>query len=295
MPIEQVGKKIGEGEVKLPLDNPAIVSALQKGNVQDVYKILSEYGLTIGDYKEFLEQRHVEWLSMLQEDPFTSQEGQVAPPDFEQDFLPQDPANYMSDSDAEYAGQSLMKAMSPPPKAAVGGKASGKAGGVPDTAGINADIEEWNQFNEGVLGPKIFEMQFMQQLQSKSAELENELQKVLAMAKSGEADPTVVIVALAKVTAEKNGLIYSHLGEKVLKRNAEINTINESLRGGNVDPATLTAASTDMRNVSQNLQFIIGDMQKVVQNTESALQTAKSMLDLTNQSRLEIIRRLSGQ
>ena len=139
MPIEQVGKKISEDKYPLGdqsiLSNPAIAAALKSGNIKDVHKLLADYGLTVADFEQFASEQHSKYISMLQLDDIKAQADSMPAPNFEQDFLPQDPANTFSDSDSQYAASMFTKAIGGAPKAVGEGKSGTSkmkaGGGVP--------------------------------------------------------------------------------------------------------------------------------------------------------------------
>lgn len=307
MAITPIIKRAGEGDVKLPLDNPAVLDALQRGNIQDVHKILADYGLTVEDFEQFAANQHSKYLSnIVQADPLYEGESSIPPPELAE-FPGFDMSSSFSEADSQLAADMILNGMEAKyssgkvaaiGKAAVSGKASaqGKSSGV-SKEDIEAHINDANSLWTDILEPKLVEAQFAQQLQAKSAELENELQKILAMVRSGQIDdPAIVILALTKVNVEKNGLIFTQLGQKVQRYNEQSNKIIETLKNSGTsatDTATVMAAQQDLKAVGLNTQFLINDMNSVTQYITTAMNFGKSSLDAFHSTKMEIIRKIA--
>jgi len=304
MAITPITKKAGDSGVNLPLDNPAIVDALRRGNIQDVHKILADYGLTVEDFEQFAASQHSKYINnVVQPDPLYEGEAAIPPPSYEA-FPDFDMSMSLGTFESQIADDIIIGAMekkygkvAAPAKgkgAAPGkGTAPGKGGQI-DTGGMSSHADEAANFWSDVLEPKIIEAQMAQELQKKSDELEAELQKLLAMARSGQIDdPAILILALTRINVEKNGLIFSQLGRKIERYNTQSNKIIELLKNDPNFATNVMGAQQDLKTIGQSTQFLINDMNSVTQFINTALNFGKSSLDSFHSTKMEIIRKIS--
>jgi hypothetical protein len=292
MPIEAISKKISEGELKLPLDNPVVADVLRRGDIQGLHKLLTDYGLSIGDFEQFAANQHSKYVNQIvQAEPLYEGYAVTPPPQIE--AFPQfDMSNTLSDKDKEIAAGMIFG------KAAVGGKAAAK--GAVGSKASKPDLSEMQgHYDDAMddldnLNNIIMEAQFAQELQNKSAELEDQLQKILAMAKSGQIeDPAIIILALAKVQVEKYGLIFTQTGKKVLNVNEQMNGAYEMLKN---DPSMKQqyTAKQNIQTGTQTLSRLTNDMNQVAQHIQSVITFSKSSIDAMKSAKDEIIRKLSA-
>lgn len=294
MAIDPISKKVTGEEIKLPLDNPAIIAALQKGDIKDVHKLLSDYNVTAADLEQFAASRFYELKeSVYKADPYYTVEASAPPPDIEL-FPSQDLSNAMSFEDSKTANILLAQSISGK-KAISKGKAMvvGKAqdGAKPDLVSMQRHADEWDQYWNSVFEPKIIEAQFTQELQAKSDELERELRKIMATV----TDPETMICALTRVSVEKNGLIFAQLGKKMWNLNEQSNKVIEWLKGSKNPNLDNLTAKQKLSEFGQQTTFIMNDMKSVADSVQTSLNTGKSFLDTLDKTKLEIIRKLSAQ
>lgn len=299
MAIEAISKRISEGEIKLPMDNPVVIDALRRGDIQGLHKLLSDYGITIGDFEQFAASQHNKYINqVVQAEPLYEGHAGVPPPQIE-NFPQFDMSSTLSQEDKKMAAEMFVgKAMSAAPsggagKAAIGKAAQAKSSATPDMSNMQGHydgaMDELDNLNNIIM-----EAQFTQELQNKSAELEDQLQKILAMARSGQIeDPSIIILALAKVQVEKNGLVFTQLGKKVMNTNDQMNKAYDMLKNDS-SMKNQYAAKQKIQTGTQGLQFLINDMNQVAQHIQSVIGFSKSSIDAMKAAKDEIIRKLTA-
>ena len=295
MAISPIGKKVGEGEVKLPMDNPAVVEALKHGTIQDVHKLLSDYGIsgiTAADFEQFAAAQHGKYVSsIIQPDPLYEGEAAIPPPEYEK-FAEFDMTCSLSQDDGKAATEMFVKAASSSGsggKAASSGKGAGKGLSQEELDRMNAHADEASNFWSEELEPKIIEAQMASQLQSKHAELMRELERILAMTD----DPAVIIVALTKVNVEKNGLIFTQLGTKLMRYNEQSNKVIEMLKANPSDVGATMDGKQKLSTINLDMQKVQMDMKGIADQISTALTAANTMLGQLNNTKMEIIRKIA--
>jgi hypothetical protein len=267
MAIEPVGKKAGEGAAKLQIDNPLVAEALRKYNIQDAHKVLADYGITVADFEQFAAGQHNKYMSIVQPEPLCAVGDSIPPPVYEE-FPEFDMSNSLSPEDSNLATEMFGKALS------MGGKADGSGGSeaAPEMGGVQGHVDEWNSFWTNVLEPKIFESQFVQEMQNKSDELERELQKIVAMARSGQIDdPTILILAFAKGQIEKYGMYGVHYGRVIMRDQERSKVEFELFKKGGQDAAALQHLQQVTKESTQSTQDATRVIQSITQNVQATL------------------------
>lgn len=150
-----------------------------------------------------------------------------------------------------------------------------------------------------IVEPEIFASQLQMEMEEKTAELEQEIQRILAMVRSGKIDATFLLIALAKVTAAKNGLLFTQMGRRITRLNLESSKIMKDLYASdpNTDPkyaAKLQMTSQQQKEIGQRQQFIMQDMQAASSNIEKAVAFGKNSIDDIFKNRLQIINAIRG-
>lgn len=119
------------------------------------------------------------------------------------------------------------------------------------------------------------------------------------MAKAGVIGPEFVLIALAKVNLAKNGVIFSWLSKKAFGINEMMSRASEELyEMGAGDPSyfsTLQQVQAKTREGSFQMNIITGDMQKVMQNISTTLETVHGIMGEINRTRREIITKIAAR
>ena len=133
--------------------------------------------------------------------------------------------------------------------------------------------------------------QVLTETQDRSAEIKRDIQRLIALAKSGNIDVSYVVIALAKFNMSKNGAIIANLGKKVLQLNDQMNRVNDSLEkgGSTLDTATLQIAQGKTRDLSFQQQWVMSGFQKVVQDVTTSLQQANDLIENINRTKRTLI------
>jgi hypothetical protein len=218
MAIDPVSKKIGDSGIKLPLDNPGLLEALQKSSAAEVHKLLANMGLTAVDFEEFAADQHNKYINaVVQPDPLYEGYAAIPPPDLNNFFM-QDMRNAFDPADTQAATTLIEGAIKSKSQSGMklGKMQGGKASLETEVQDAQNSLSDFNDFWNREIEPRIFEMQLTQQLQNKTAELEREYERILAMARSGQIDdPSVLIIAMTKITVERQGFTAVHLGRRL--------------------------------------------------------------------------------
>ncbi len=152
-------------------------------------------------------------------------------------------------------------------------------------------VDEWTQMKEGSFN-MILNAQFMHDYQARMGEIKAEVQKILAMVKSGQIEPEFALIALAKVNSTKNGCLMTWLGKEAYHVNDSMNKVYEELKTmGSTDPryfGSLQDAQAKTRDGSFQLQLLQTDMQKVMQDVASVMEFAHSSISEIARNRREI-------
>ncbi len=154
-----------------------------------------------------------------------------------------------------------------------------------------ATLDEWEQFQSDMWG-QIFDAQFQQDYQKRMGEIKAEVQKILSMVKSGQIEPEFALIALAKVNATKNGCLMTWLGKKASHINESLNKISNDLASTSPSSpeyyAQLQNAQGQTRDGSFQLNLLVSDMQKVMQDVAGTLEFVHSFLGEVSRHRREI-------
>lgn len=180
--------------------------------------------------------------------------------------------------------------------AAAGETGTGGSGDGTSTGGsarelAGATLDEWEQFQSDMWG-QIFDAQFQQDYQKRMGEIKAEVQKILSMVKSGQIEPEFALIAMAKVNATKNGCLMTWLGKKASHINESLNKISNDLASGSASNpnyyADLQTAQGKTRDGSFQLNLLVSDMQKVMQDVAGTLEFVHSFLGEVSRHRREI-------
>lgn len=283
-----ISKDLNEAEFK------QLVEKIKFGNIHEVLAMVKP-----GDLQDFFSKQYLDFKAqVIQDVDVKSFEGSVPEPRADQ-FLIHHQNTKISPGEAE-----ILKSMVG--KASASSKFMSFKGGkaVEDNKPMTADeidslagnvLDEADQFT-GELMNRILDNQMMQEYRTRSQDVDNELRKIISMAKSGKIGVEFVIIALARTTATKNGVLMSWLGKKAFNVNDSLNKVAQGLHTLNVgDPryaSELQMGQSKTRDGSYQLQMLTSDIQKTMQNIESVMEFAKGFNDELFRTRREMIQKL---
>ena len=289
-------------DVRAELERMEMGDLIRHGNVYEIFKNLPTGGkITHEHLKLFF---HDEWLQfgahILKNDDVYAPSGayyDVADPQAAVQPPTWDMHAALSSGEQEMLGQAFSRGSG-------FGKAMTKQVASADDGGQT--IEGVTSAAEGTLGElddfmgemqmSILDAQMLSDYRSRMEETMDEVKRLIALAKQGAIDPSFILVALAKVNATKNGVLFSWLGKKAFHVNETLNQVSEDIvRSGGTDFGTMEEGRSKTREGSFQMQLLVTDMQKVMQDATSVLEQVKSYMEDINRTKREIITKVAAQ
>jgi len=294
--IERFDARIDEGMRKF-------IESVKHG---DITKALLQTDIPKSEVQKFFKNQWLQWhAQIIQESEAYAQRGAQPEPLIKQ-FPASNPNNHMTKDQGQSLLADLMniKAATITPPDSEGVEAGSETGtelpegaepmGLAELEALaEGTLDEYEAFM-GDIWSEVLDAQVLSDYRSKMAEIQNEVNRLIAMVKEGRIGAEYVLLALAKVNVTKNGVIFGWLGKKAAGLNEQMSRASEDLMGMNSsDPnyvGQLTRTQTATREGSHQLNQVTQDMQKVMQNVQSTMESVHGMIDMINRSRREIIR-----
>ncbi len=296
--------------IRMEEDLRKTIEDLRHGNIHEV---LAKAKIPKAEIHKFFAQQWSEWQSQIIQNYETyASEGSIPDPKTS-DFNQTDSGNSFKPGD----GALFLDGMFGTGKAAVVSKDA--AAVEVEGEGVDAELsegaegpmtldeleqaaegtlDEWEGFM-GEMWSTVLDAQMMRDYEARMSEIKAEVQRILALAKEGKIGVEFVLLALAKVNLTKNGVLFSYLGKKAAGLNEQINSASEELSNMSTsDPnytATLTQTQAATREGTYQLNIVTGDMQKVMQNVASTLESVHGMMGEINRTRREMVTKLSAR
>jgi hypothetical protein len=303
--------RIQEQDAQLKADRQHIIEQLRHGNIHDIFAKQTKF--KISDFSDFFSNQWHSFKSQIIQDA----EVKAGEASFHAPDLNSFPVHHQGTTMTPEEGALFSQAMSEFLESGTGtaaGKGKWKAqsvegeGEVPEASALMPDelismtegtLSEWDQFLDDTWGT-IFDAQLSQEMQRKMGEIKAEVQRIITLAKEGRIGVEFVLIALAKVNATKNGVLMSGLGKKMYHINENMNQMSEDLyeMSASGDPnyyAQLQMTQSRTRDGSFQLNLLVQDMQKVMQDVASTMEFVHSSLGEINRSRREIITHMSAR
>lgn len=292
MPVEGVPpQQLREPQIQAGLDQSEMVEALRHGNI---YEILRQPGVNRRDIEEYLAgQWKVFQNQIVQDYEVYSPQASLPPPDLALDFPPHNMGASLSGEERQFFKQEMQalkgaKAQMTGAKAqASGGQAQEKPPADIGSLAAGA-LEDWNQFF-GELQMKVIDSQMFRDMAAKSAELNKEVQRILALVMSGQVDPEYVLIAAAKSNMMQNGTLFTWKGKRVIHLNDELNKYSKELIKMNPNDAgyfkEMQLAQSKTRSGSTQMQMEMMDLQKFSQNVATTLEWVSNAIRMFAQMR----------
>jgi hypothetical protein len=330
VPVSEQGFRFGGTETQFDAERARMVEALRHGSIFEVFAKSTRF--KIEDFHQFFANQHRSYMAdVIKPTAITAQAGDMPSPGdypgYKAQLYQKDPAAPADPSTNQQSRQDfandLLQRM-----AFEGGtsggkfKSAAKAQAVDatatDTTGTEtgtetdkkgaASLDELVYAAEGTRGEwdkfvsdsyeQIFSAQFMADYKQRSDEVKAEAQRIIAEVKNGHLNPEFALIALAKVNSMQNGVLMSWMGKKLYHQNEEITKVHEQLQQvAASDPgyySQVTVAQEKTRDGAFQMSLMTTDMQKVMQNVESTLSEVKSITDMMQKARMEIVRRVSA-
>lgn len=297
MAVEGIHSQVyREAPVEPKLKDPEIIEQLRHGNI---YEILRSH-INAEDFNKFISYRgRLFENSILQNYSVYADSASVPPPDFESHFAPHDVAMTMTSDDRKFFKDEMASLQNFEPQVREGGKVrfqakamtlsppgggspSGPPGPGQDVASIAGEaLGQWQDFFTS-LQWKMIDAQMVEQMQSKASELNSEIQRIVSMVMSGQADPEYVLIAAAKSNMAQNGILFSREGKRIMFLNQQMDQISKQLY--KMDPndqgyfKELQMAQSQTRGMSTQMQLEMMDLQKFSQNIATTLDFANNAI-----------------
>lgn len=313
-----------EQDAQVQAEKDQIIEQLRHGNIHEVFA--SQTKFKISDFTDFFSTQWRNFQSQIvQDSEIKAGEASFHPPSMD-DFPVHHKGAAISPEEGELFGKAMTNFLA---TGSGGGSGAGSGGGkfkastldasasstdadaassssAPSAEPLTSDelgaigegvVREWDLFLEDTWGT-IFDAQLSQEMQRKMGEVKAETQRIIALAKEGKIGVEFVLVALAKVNQTKNGVLMSGLGKKMYKINDDMNRMSQDLYSMSAtDPgyyANLQLTQSKTRDGSFQLNLLTQDMQKVMQDTASTIESVHSMIGEINRTRREIITQIKG-
>ena len=300
--------RIQEKEIQADLAKMEMVEALRHGNVYEVLKRLPT-GLSIRDFEEYMSDQWRTFKSQIVQDyQVYETEGAVSEPRYSDFPVHSEGSALGSGEGGEFLkgmmaslGKGSFKAATVKADETQAGSTEGADSGEMSYEELVGTAEgtlgDWEDFTTEMWG-QIFDAQLVQDYEKKMGEIQRDVQRIIAMAKSGQADPEYVLIALAKVNVTKNGCLMTWLGKKAFMSNEQMNRVASDLRTVSPsDPqysARVMDAQSKTRDGSFQMQLLMTDMQKVMQDVAGVLEQVHGMIGEINRTRREIITKVAA-
>lgn len=274
------GHEVGQG-----ITRDEMIEALKHG---DIYKVLQS--VNRADFEEFMGNQYQEWAHMLQDYQICSIDGSAPPP--EPVFFPiHDNNARLTDEERTIMLNSLRRSFGKAMKAE--GAATGDAEEPPTLAGTAEEtLSEYEQFMTDVTG-YIIDAQAVQDYEARMGEIKQEAERIIELAKSGRISAEFVLIMLAKVNSTKNGVMLTWLGKKAFNLNSQLNEIASGLDPSNL--GDLQVAQSKTRDGTFQMNLLMTDTQKLMQNIESCITFTQSSINEINRTKREIIQAVAAR
>jgi hypothetical protein len=263
---------------------------------ENIWKVLARRDVPRAEIQKFFSDQWRQWQSrIIQNYQVFSGEANVKPIS-PSDMLPHNPQNELGSGGEQLLRNGFMgKGM----KASKGvGKEAAPMTADEITADAREILGEWDNFM-GDLWSSVLDQQMVKDYESRMSEIQSEVRRIIALAKAGVVGPEFVLIALAKVNAAKNGVLFTWLTKKAYGLNEEMSRASKDLYEMDAsDPAyfgTLQHVQAETREGGFQMNIITNDLQKVMQNVSSTMETVHGIMGEINRFRREVITKIAAR
>jgi hypothetical protein len=319
--------RMRDADVRTQEEQRQLIEALRHGNIYEVFAKSPTF--KISDFHEFFAQQHKTYKGeILKDGEIIAASASYHGPDARQ-FHQHQPRTVLSQEDVQYLGKSFMESgqrltsedqgqgqvkmqlLAGEGEGEMGGGAGGKfkaattgkakaaqVEGEPMTQeqveeAARGTLDDWQQFMDDQWST-MFDAQLMHDYQSHMNEIKQEVQRILALVKSGAIDPVFALIALTKVNATKNGFLMTGLGQKAFHINESLGKISQDLQGSGFDYGKMEMAREKSRDGAFQLNLLMTDMQKVMQDTAGTMEFVKGFMEEWNRHKREIVTKFAA-
>ena len=296
-PVDKVRTRVLERKVVEVEENlRKAVLDIQKG--KNIYQVLAEAKVPRADIHKFFVDRWRQWQSQIIQNYQTfSGEADVKPVQMS-DFNNHNPGNLLGDQGEHMLFDGFFGAKAMSVKSTEGGEEAEPLTQQELEAMAQGTLEEWESFM-GDLWSQVLDQQMVRDYQQRMGEIQAQVRKLIAMAKSGAVGIEYVLIALAKVNVAKNGVLFTWLTKKAFGINEQMMRASDELHGMSAaDPnyfSTLQQTQAETREGGFQLGMITNDLQKVMQNVSSTMETVNGIMSEINRFRRELITKFAAR
>ncbi len=294
-PIERQTFRIEE-------DFQKVVEELRHGNIHEV---LAKAKIPKVELQKFFANQWKQWQSQIVQNYETYAAQGIVPEPVLAEFHLTNPQNSLKQGESTMLLDGLMntsKAITVKAAETETGSTEGETATPMSQGELEAaaegTLDEWDVFMSDMWS-QVLDAQMIKDYEARMAEIKQEVDRIIALAKSGQIGPEFVLLALAKVNQAKNGVLFAWMGKKASGFNEQMNRASEELYSMKpTDPgytAALTRVQSVTRDGSYQLNIVTSDMQKVMQDVSSVMENVHSMMNAINQTRREIISRVGAR
>lgn len=298
--------RIQEKEIRSQLDRMEVTELIRTGNYGNIFEVLSSSKIKLGDLADFFSDQWKAYRGqVIQDAEIKAQEASVPEPNV-REFPEHENFTSIGHEEVILLNEEMGEALGRfgrRYKAQHIGKAQDADG---DTAMSREELEnmaggtisEWDQFLEDTWS-QIIDAETMRDYQSRMGEIQREVDRIISLVKQGAIGPEFALLALAKVTVTKNGVLMVGLGRKVSHINDSMNNITNSLHTMSpADPrygAESQFAAGRTRELGFQSNLLMNDMNKIMQDTASVFEQVNGMIGEINRTRREIVTKVAAR
>jgi hypothetical protein len=263
---------------------------------ENIWKVLARRDVPRAEIHKFFSDQWRQWQSrIIQNYQVTAGEASVKPVQ-PSDMLPHNSQNELGNQGEQLLRDGFMG------KAMKTSKGVGKEAAPLTLEELTGDarelLGEWDGFM-GDLWSSVLDQQMVKDYESRMNEIQSEVRRIIALAKAGVVGPEFVLIALAKVNAAKNGVLFTWLTKKAYGLNEEMARASKELYEMDAsDPAyfgTLQHVQAETREGGFQMNIITNDLQKVMQNVSSTMETVHGIMGEINRFRREVITKIAAR
>ena len=279
-------------ESQAPALNADLVEALRYGNIPEILRKVEDLGVSRADIERYLAHQTARLhRDVYQDSPlYAPVPGMISAPSVDQ-FAVHRKEMEMTTDDRNLFKQSFGKALAV--RGLKGVEGENPADPVDPYAIGNDLIGAANDLSNKIVETGMFN-QMQQDLEKTRQELHRQFDEILALYKSGQATEEVLIAALAKVSATENGVLVTHIGQRIWHTMDIEKQVTQNIP--NVMDPDFNKKQTDVRvtqmTAQQNIQFDTMTLQRVMGNIDAITSFAASEIRAAGTFKSDMLRRI---
>lgn len=265
---------MGDQELKTRLERAGILRDLEQGNINEVLQKLPDT-VSMEDVKAFLASQHSAFAGNIEQMERVRSDQAEPPTPSPADFPAFDDSAKMDAADRGFT-KKILRGMTVKKD-----QTSSEGPMTEQELYDSADdvLGEAEELNRQIMD-SIMMAQIESQNEKKIQELKEELQKLIAMAKSGEIDVSFLILALTKVKVAQEGKVVAGISQDIARANAETNRISNELYGSGSQAGfnEIQLGSEKIREQTFSLQQGLNSLNKAMEGIAGSISFCDGMI-----------------